>query len=154
MQLNTCLANLEDRPFLFQVYIDTRKSEVASWGWSEDQVEMFLRMQFDAQTRSYSSHPVPLKDEIIFYKGERIGRMLTREIDEMLMIVDIALLSDFRNQGFGTELISRYQKYAMDKGISIELHVLSVNPAYKLYEKLGFVLTSESPLYLTMKWTA
>ncbi|WP_191797991.1 GNAT family N-acetyltransferase [Paenibacillus gallinarum] len=147
------MANLEDWPFLFQVYIDTRKSEVTSWGWSEDQVEMFLRMQFDAQTRSYSSHPVPLREEIIFYKGERIGRMLTRELDEVLMIVDIALLSDFRNRGFGTELISHYQKYAMDKGISVELHVLSDNPAYKLYERLGFVLTGETPLYVTMKWT-
>ncbi|WP_454190378.1 GNAT family N-acetyltransferase [Paenibacillus sp. Marseille-Q7038] len=153
MSLTTRSANLEDGPFLFQLYADTRKSEVASWGWSEDQVEMFLRMQFDAQTRSHSSHPVPLKEEINFYKGERIGRMLTREMDEMLMIVDIALLSDFRNRGFGTELISRYQKYAMDKGISIELHVLSINPACRLYERLGFELTGESPFYLTMKWT-
>lgn len=153
MQLFTRLASLEERPFLFQVYADTRKSEVDSWGWSEDQVEMFLQMQFDAQTRSYSSHPVPLKEEIIFYKGEPIGRILTRELGEVLMIVDIALLRDFRNRGFGTELIRRYQEYVVEKGILIELQVLIANPACKLYKRLGFVVTGEYPLYLTMKWT-
>ncbi|WIV20582.1 GNAT family N-acetyltransferase [Paenibacillus polygoni] len=153
MQLFTRLASLEERPFLFQVYADTRKSEVNSWGWSEDQVKMFLQMQFDAQTRAYSSHPVPLKEEMIFYKDEPIGRILTRELGEVLVIVDIALLSEFHNRGFGTELITCYQQYAMEKGISIELHVLSANPVCKLYKRLGFVLTGEHPLYLTMKWT-
>lgn len=154
MQLTIRSASLEERPFFFQVYADTRKSEVDSWGWSEDQVDMFLQMQFDAQTRSYSSHPVALKEEIIVYKDEPIGRILTRELDEVLIIVDVALMRDFRNQGFGTELIRRYQEYVVEKGILIELQVLIANPACKLYKRLGFVVTRENQIYLTMKWTS
>jgi ribosomal protein S18 acetylase RimI-like enzyme len=153
MVLTTRPANLEDELFSFELYVDTRKPEIASWGWSPEQIELFLRMQYEAQSRSYSSQAVPLIEEIVLCGEEKVGRLLTREADKVLTIVDIALLSAFRNQGLGTELIRRNQHYAQDKGLAIELHVLSGNPASRLYSRLGFEVTGEAPPYLAMKWT-
>jgi len=153
VMLSTRPASLEDDLFLFQVYADTRMSEVASWGWSDDQIQQFLRMQYDAQKRSYTMQSVSQREDIILYGEERIGRWLTREEDDVLTLVDISLLKGFRNQGIGTDLIRHFQQYAIDKIIPIELHVMYGNPAYRLYERMGFEVTGEIPPYLAMKWT-
>ena len=45
-----------DAQFLFRVYASTRLEELAPTGWSEVQIDAFLRMQFDAQDRHYHLH--------------------------------------------------------------------------------------------------
>ena len=42
-----------DREFLLEVYSRTRDAELARTGWSAEQKRQFLRMQFQAQDRSY-----------------------------------------------------------------------------------------------------
>ena len=46
-------ATPEDEPFLLEVYASTRVDELAGLGWSNDQIQAFVRMQFLARERSY-----------------------------------------------------------------------------------------------------
>ena len=67
----------EDVPFLERLYFDTRRHEVSAWGWPLAQQEMFLRMQFDAQRRSYSAAFPNAEDHIVNVDGSAAGRIPT-----------------------------------------------------------------------------
>src|ERR1700691_1738386 len=42
-----------DESFLYRTFAGTRSDEMALTGWSAEQQESFLRMQFEAQRKSY-----------------------------------------------------------------------------------------------------
>lgn len=44
----------DDEPFLYEVYSSSRRKEIDSWGWSAEQIQHFLEMQWCAQQTSYS----------------------------------------------------------------------------------------------------
>lgn len=153
----TCLVNLraaraEDEEFLLQVYACTRAEEMAMVPWTNEQKAAFLRFQFEAQRRHYSTHYPAAQHWIILRKDVPIGRMIVNEGDEEILLMDIALLPEHRRQGIGTALIRAVIAEAADQHKDLILHVETFNPAMKLYERLGFVKTSEMGIYHEMIW--
>ncbi len=63
----------------------------------------------------------------------------------------MALMPNYRSQGFGTELLSRALKETDAKRPCISLSVARINPARRLYERFGFEIVEEDRDSLTMK---
>jgi ribosomal protein S18 acetylase RimI-like enzyme len=143
-------ATPEDEPFLLEVYASTRSDELAGLGWSDDQTQAFIKMQFLARERSYPREG----NRIILLDGRPVGRMMVDRGETAILLRDIALLSEYRNAGIGSRLIQDLMKEATAARKPIELHVVSTSPAVRLYERLGFRSTSAEPetAYLEMKW--
>ena len=152
MELNLFLreATPEDEPFLLEVYASTRIDELAGLGWSNDQIQAFIRMQFLARDRSYPR----VDSRIIILDGRPVGRMMVDRGESAILLRDIALLAEYRNAGIGSRLIQDLMKEAAAAGKPIELHVVSTSPAVRLYERLGFRSSNAEPevAYLEMKW--
>jgi ribosomal protein S18 acetylase RimI-like enzyme len=146
----------DDQEFLFRLYASTRIHEIAGFGWPVAQQEMFLRMQFDAQRRSYESSYGGAEHQIIERAGQPIGRIMVlqekvlREKDSMLL-VDIALFTEHRGLGIGGQLIRELIQQAARDGYPLRLQVLKNNPALRLYERLGFTRTGEDQMYVQME---
>jgi len=143
-------ATPEDEPFLLEVYASTRIDELAGLGWSNDQIQAFIRMQFLARERSYPR----VDSRIIILDGRPVGRMMVDRGESAILLRDIALLAEYRNAGIGSRLIQDLMKEAAAAGKPIELHVVSTSPAVRLYERLGFRSSNAEPevAYLEMKW--
>jgi len=141
-------ATTDDEQFLFDVYASTREEELDGSGWDEDQKLMFIRMQFLARERSYPRGG----NQIIILNERPIGRMLVERSDSVILLRDIALLTEYRNRGLGTRLIQDLIKEATVSGKAIQLHVLFTSAAVHLYERLGFRKTSEDAAYFEMRW--
>jgi len=152
VELNLFLreATPEDEPFLLEVYASTRIDELAGLGWSNDQIQAFIRMQFLARERSYPR----VDSRIIILDGRPVGRMMVDRGESAILLRDIALLAEYRNAGIGSRLIQDLMKEAAAAGKPIELHVVSTSPAVRLYERLGFRSSNAEPevAYLEMKW--
>ena len=145
----------DDEPFLFRVYASTRAAEMAAWGWDQAQQEAFLRMQFLTQQLSYRAQFPGADHRIIMVEDQPAGRILVARTDKEILLVDIALLAEYRNAGIGTGLIRDLQAEAARAGAPVHLHVLKTNPAAaRLYERLGFQATEDDGVYLQMKWLA
>ena len=69
-----------------------------------------------------------------------------------MLIVDIALLPEYRNAGVGTTIIRQLMTEAAHTNLPIILRVEFFNPAMKLYSRLGFVKTREIDIYHEMVW--
>lgn len=150
--LFTVPACRSDESFLFQVYASTRKDEVSSWGWDQGQQDAFLKMQFMARQQSYALQYPNADHRIVVYNGQKIGQMITIRNEKEILLVDIALLAEFRSGGIGRSLLKLLQDEAGQSDKPILLQVMKSNPARYLYERLGFFITGESGTHYTMKW--
>ncbi|MCM3628985.1 GNAT family N-acetyltransferase [Paenibacillus glycanilyticus] len=138
----------EDAGFLFEVYADTRREEMEAWGWPAEETNAFLRMQFELQARSYRMQFPESVTQVIIHEGNRVGRLIVSANDS-IHLIDISLLTAYRNKGIGTAVITSLQQGA---GLPIKLSVLEHNPAKRLYERLGFKAIGEASLYISMSW--
>lgn len=141
----------EDQEFLFKLYASTRMQEIAGFGWPPAQQEMFLRMQFDAQRRSYAAAYGHAEHQIIEQDGQPIGRLMVLREKEFALLVDIALLTEHRGRGTGGGLVGDLIQQCARDGVPLRLQVLRTNPALQLYERLGFIRTGEDQMYLQME---
>lgn len=142
----------EDEDFLYQLYCSTRIQEVAAWGWSPEQQETFLRMQFKAQQQHYAARFLQPRHVIIEKEEERIGRLYVDQDPTEFVLVDISLLPEYRGAGIGGYLIGKLQEDAARLNRPVRLHVLRGNPASRLYGRLGFVRVGVDGVYSEMVW--
>jgi ribosomal protein S18 acetylase RimI-like enzyme len=61
-------------------------------------------------------------------------------------------LPEHRGSGIGASLIRDLCAEAAAKGLPLLLQVFKSNPAARLYERLGFYRTGESPTHFQMEW--
>ncbi len=109
-------AQADDLPFLFNLYCDVRGPEISAWGWLAAQCDAFLRMQFEAQRRSYEASFPGSSNQIVLRDGQAIGRCLTARTGEEILLVDIALLAAHRNRGMGTWLMQQLMRRVPEHG--------------------------------------
>jgi ribosomal protein S18 acetylase RimI-like enzyme len=139
-----------DMEFLFRLYSDTRRREVGAWGWPPVQQDMFLRMQFEAQRRSYQAAFPAALDRIVFLDGSPAGRMMIAREPAGMHLIDIALLEEHCNRGVGTYLLRQLLEECDARGDTLRLHVRRGNPAIRLYLRLGFLETGADEMYVQM----
>lgn len=139
--------------FQYQLYVSTRNEEAASWGWDTAQCDAFFKMQFDLQRRSYKMQYPNAGYQLIWWDQEIIGSFLIVDQEEYLLLADIALLTEYRNQGFGSQVIRHFQQRAGRERKRMKLRVLSSNiAAHRLYERLGFQVVNLHGMHLEMDW--
>lgn len=141
----------EDSRFIYSVYASTRTAELARTGWTEEQKEAFLAMQFRAQTLHYRQHYGDAEHTIIMAGGVPAGRLYIARGQEEIHIVDIALLPQWRNRGIGTALLQSLLKESSESQKPVTIHVETYNPAMTLYRRLGFCLAEDQGIYQLMK---
>lgn len=141
-----------DELFSCQVYASTRADEMALVNWTDEQKQAFLWMQFNAQRTHYQTHYPKAENSIIQCNGIDIGRLIVERSKDPLILMDIALLPEYRGMGIGTALIKDLMAEAAGKDWSVSLHVEFFNPALNLYTRLGFVKVAEQDVYHKMIW--
>jgi len=145
---------ISDGSFLFSVYASTRTEEMQLTDWSDEQKEAFLQMQFDAQTQHYLAYYPNANYQVIECDGISAGRLLTENRGDHFLIMDIALLPEYRGSGIGTFLVGQLKQEALRLNLPLVLRVEFFNPAIRLYDRLGFVTTRQiNSVYQEMVWT-
>jgi ribosomal protein S18 acetylase RimI-like enzyme len=141
-----------DRAFLREVHAATRLEELAPLGWSREQVDAFIDMQFEAQHRDYWRNYDTSRFRIVTCDGIDAGRLYVERRNDELRVVDIALLPGFRGRGIGRGLFEDLFDEADAGGLAVRIHVEHENPARRLYLRLGFAFTGEpGPIYRLME---
>ncbi|HXB20471.1 MAG TPA: GNAT family N-acetyltransferase [Candidatus Solibacter sp.] len=142
-----------DETFLLSVYASTRADELAQVPWSAEQKDTFLRMQFSAQKQHYAAQYPQARHDIIYLDQTPMGRLYLDRQAEGLHILDITILSQYRNSGIGSFLLGRIMDEARDVGKSVTIYVESFNPSLRLFERLGFRKDAEHGFQFLMKWS-
>lgn len=150
-------SSIKDYDLLAEIYKSTRRKEMEQVEhWSEAQKEAFLNQQFFAQHEYYQKNYIGALFYVINYKNVTIGRLYIHQNYEnrCIRIIDIAILPEWQNKGFGTKILKDILAEAETRQMPVTIHVESFNPAMNLYERLGFKKISETNgVYFLFEWT-
>jgi GNAT superfamily N-acetyltransferase len=145
-------AATDDEQFMLEVFKSSRGDDLRELGWDEDRIGEFLDMQFEAQQRLYQSEYPRADDQIVLWEGDSAGRLIVERRDHEIRCVDVALLPAHQNSGIGAFLIRSLQDEAELADKPLRLRVIRFNRAVSLFERLGFVRTSETGTHFQMEW--
>ena len=132
------LATAADADFVYRLNELTMRSYVEqTWGaWDEDFQRTFFKEHFR-----------PDENEVIVSDTEAIGvRSIIRRPD-YLFVANIQLLPEWQGRGIGRAILERL----LEKEPRVELEVQKVNPARRLYERLGFVIFGETETHYQLR---
>ena len=144
----------DDQAFLLEVYASTRREELALVDWDEDKKARFLQMQFAAQHQYYQDYYTETDFLIILLDELPVGRLYLARWPGEIRIVDLALLPAHRNAGIGTRILSDVLAEAARAGKPVRIHVEKLNPALRLYERLGFTRIADKGVYWFLEWAS
>jgi len=122
--------------------------------WDEDKKARFLKMQFTAQHQYYQDYYTETDFLIILLDELPVGRLYLARWPGEIRIVDLALLSAHRNAGIGTRILRDVLAEAERAGKPVRIHVEKLNPALRLYERLGFTRIADKELYWFLEWAS
>jgi ribosomal protein S18 acetylase RimI-like enzyme len=89
--------------------------------------------------------------DVVLVEGEPAGRLYVDRRDDEIRIVDIALLPEHRGHGIGTSLLGELLSEADAARKRVTIHVERLNPARRLYERLGFSVAEDKGIYLFLE---
>jgi ribosomal protein S18 acetylase RimI-like enzyme len=140
-----------DREFLVDLYESVREAELRHVPWEAATRRTFIEHQFAAQDTHYRQHYPGATLSVIELDGERAGRLYVHRGPSDIRIMDIALAPAFRGRGIATGLLRTLIAEAEESGRKLSIHVEMNNPAWRLYERLGFRPASEHGVYVLME---
>jgi len=141
-----------DFEFIVRLYASTRAEELAPVPWPEEAKQAFLRSQCKLQHAHYRKHYLNAEFLIIERDGQPIGRLYLHQGKQEIRLMDIAFIPEQRGQGVGTRLLHALLAYAQTQSVIVTLHVEPLNPAQRLYARLGFRLLEERGAYHFLEW--
>jgi ribosomal protein S18 acetylase RimI-like enzyme len=128
-------ARAEDRAFIEDVYFKTQRWIIESlFGWSDDETE---RANFaDTYDEEHT--------QIITIDGEDAGWFTVQRTRD-IHLDSIYISPQYQRKGVGTALIRGLIGEADTSGAVLRLSTAKINPARRLYERLGFIAVDEGP---------
>lgn len=140
-QISFRQAHDSDAGFLYGLHISTMKEYVdKTWGWDDTYQETIFREKF-----------VPAEIQIIKLNGKDIGMISLEENSEEVFLRTIEIYPTYQRQNLGTTIIQQIIDDAIRKTKPVRLRVLKVNPAKRLYERLGFSVIEETKTHYIMR---
>lgn len=126
-------ATADDFDYLWDLHREALRESVAKvYGWDDEWQLNYFKERFDPTAR-----------QIILYDLQPAGSLGLEWQKESLYIAYIAINLDYQGQGLGTAILQDTIRRGTAAGLPITLGVLRGNPAKRLYERLGFVVTAE-----------
>jgi len=134
-------ATAGDFAFLHALHIVTLKEYVAqTWGWDDAAQAVHFRDGFRAET-----------SQIVLVDDREAGVLAVEQRPDALFIANIAIVPEQQGRGLGATIIGDVLAEAARAGIATRLQVLRVNPARRLYERLGFAIEGETPTHYLLR---
>ena len=143
----------DDYDFLVGVYGSTRAEELALVPWTDEQRNLFVRSQFDAQQDHYLKTYPGASHDIILADGRPVGRLYVARLEQEIRIIDITLLPAERNAGIGSYLITQLLDDAKRAGKITRIYVEEFNPSLRLFQRLGFLPSEQHGIHLLLQWS-
>jgi ribosomal protein S18 acetylase RimI-like enzyme len=137
-------ASQADADFIYRLVEVTMRSYVERiWGSFSE-----------AYNRQNIAETIAAKNYSIVQCGEEdVGAISVERHPEFIQLSQLYILPQHQNKGIGTSLVRELASEARNSRRPLRLRVLQSNPARRLYERLGFRVSSVTPERVYMELT-
>jgi ribosomal protein S18 acetylase RimI-like enzyme len=142
-----------DSEFFMELFGEIKSSELHLETWPEPVKKQMIMMQYNAFMQTVITEFPYNYDYLILFKSNKAGRLQLDKNDNGFRIINISLLSEFRNNGIGTAIIQDIIYEANSKKIPVFLDVDRINPAFNLYQRFGFKIINQDEIRFSMKYS-
>jgi ribosomal protein S18 acetylase RimI-like enzyme len=130
-----------DFDFARRVYFETMRSMIERlFGWNQTRQEETFTRWFNLDEVS-----------IITVDGIDVGWIQQRADSSEIFLGSIYVVPAMQGRGIGTHVLRSLLVSAKDQARVLTLAVMKINPAIRLYERLGFRITHEDEYKLYMR---
>jgi ribosomal protein S18 acetylase RimI-like enzyme len=145
MNVTLRAATAADRPFIERVYFQTQRRLITElFGWRGDDYERAKFCEF---------YPNNEGMQIIVAEARDVGWLLVHRSATEVELDGIYIEERSQRVGIGTFLIRDLIAQAAASRLPLRLSTAKINPARTLYERLGFVVTSEDRVKVYMQYS-
>jgi ribosomal protein S18 acetylase RimI-like enzyme len=110
-----------------------------------------LNLDMAAQEASFQENWMQAQVRIIGVNGSDVGWLQSSMRDDGLFIAQLFVDGPSQGRGIGSEVMNRLIGEAARLDQAVRLAVVKINPALRLYERLGFHITDEDDRKFYMK---
>jgi len=110
-----------------------------------------LNLDRTAQETSFRQQWNSAQVRIIVLDGADVGWLQSMAQNDEFFVAQMFVDGPFQRKGIGTEVVKRLIGEANELNLAVRLNVVRINPARRLYERLGFRVTSEDDRKFFMK---
>ncbi len=103
------------------------------------------------QKKNFSNKYDPASVRIIRYGACEVGFVAVRYNVDEIFISELNILPEYQNRGIGSHILNNLLNKAAGEGLNVGMQVLKVNPARRLYERLGFTYCGETGTHYLME---
>jgi ribosomal protein S18 acetylase RimI-like enzyme len=137
-------ATAADRDWLYDVFRAGMRPHV---------ITVFGEWDEAFQSKRFADHFAPERFQVIRTEGVDVGLLEARREDNRIYIAEIGMLPEHQSRGIGAAVLRDLIAEANAARLPLELQVFSLNPARRLYERLGFAVYEESDTHLQMRYS-
>jgi GNAT superfamily N-acetyltransferase len=136
-------ANEGDRHFIEDVYFQTQRWLIERFfGWRGD----------DAEKAKFAEFYEPDETSIIVLNGEPIGWLAVRRTSAGFDLEHLYISPSHQSAGVGAFLIGELVREAGEAGVPLRAATAKINPARRLFERLGFVATGDDEYKIYLQY--
>lgn len=88
---------------------------------------------------------------VVVVEGKDVGVLGLENREAKVYVTRIEIHPDWQNRGVGSAVMRQVLAQAAVEGKAVSLHVFEINPARRLYERLGFVTSDEQENRILMR---
>ena len=110
-----------------------------------------LNLDRVAQSASFRQLWELTQVRIIVVDGADVGWLQSTKQGDSLFLAQLFISASFQRRGIGTEVMHRLIAEAARARQAVTLGVVKINPALRLYERMGFRITHEDDRKLYMR---
>ena len=142
----------EDEAFIRALILQIVSDELLAHTWPEAMRGPLLEMQYRARMAGTKASFPEAEHEIILAGGQAAGWMVIARGDSAITLADIAVAPEYRGKGLARAAIGELLAESKQTGKPVELQVTLMNPAIRLYERLGFRTIASDEVRRQMVW--
>lgn len=142
MSVRIRAATDSDTPFLVRLAGEAYRDLVTHQfgAWDEDE-----------QAARFAAKVERLPFQVGEVAGQLVAAVSSSVHADHVWLNEILVLPELQNRGLGSELLEREMRRAQQLGLPLRLHTLRLNPAVRLFERHGFVVTARGDVYLDLE---
>lgn len=141
-----------DSVFLESLYSSTR-DDLRQINAESAFIEQLIKTQHALQIQGNAAHYPNALQLVVERFGERIGRVIVDFGANEIKILNIAVITEARGNGYGSGVLRGLQQVAAKAQVPLVLEVMRSNRmAKQLYLRLGFIAEQAGPIEERMVW--